>query len=72
VKRGKPFLVFQDGTLTACKPISASDLADYIADKAELARIGRYYATQSMLVLNPATRTRAEPCLSESGFSNRL
>ena len=24
-------------------------------DKAELARIGRYYATESMLLLNPAT-----------------
>ena len=122
VKQGKPFLVFGDGTLTACKPISDDDLATYIAeclhdnrgwnrvlpiggpgqaitprqqgealfallgrnprfrqvpvalldgiigalttaslllpslaDKAELARIGRYYATQSMLVLNPDT-----------------
>ena len=122
VKRGKPFLIFGDGTLTACKPISDGDLGCYIAeclddesrrnrvlpiggpgeaitsrqqgerlfallgqpprfkqvpvklldviiavlsaagrlvpalaDKAELARIGRYYATESMLVLNPAT-----------------
>jgi len=122
VKRGKPFLVFGDGTLTACKPISDGDLGGYIADclddesrrnrvlpiggsgeaitprqqgehlfallgqparfkqvpvklldviiavlsaagrlvpaladKAELARIGRYYATESMLVLDPAT-----------------
>lgn len=122
VKRGKPFLVFGDGTLTACKPISDDDLAAYLADclddegrrnrilpiggpgeaispkaqgehlfallgreprfrhvpvalldgivtllailgrwvpslaaKAELARIGRYYATESMLVLDPAT-----------------
>jgi divinyl chlorophyllide a 8-vinyl-reductase len=122
VKRGKPFLVFGDGRLTACKPISDGDLAEYLvdcledegrrnrilpiggpgaavtpreqgehlfallgrtprfrevpiavldgaigllgvlgrvvpvlADKAELARIGRYYATQSMLVLNPQT-----------------
>ena len=122
VKQGKPFLVFGDGTLTACKPISDDDLADYIADclddanrrnrvlpiggpgdaitprqqgehlfkllgraprfkhvpvalldgiigvlgtvgrvlpvlaaKAEHARIGRYYATESMLVLDPAT-----------------
>ncbi len=122
MKRGKPFLVFRDGTLTACKPISDDDLADYLADcleddrrwncvlpiggpgeaitprqqgealfallgrkprfrhvplalldgvvsalsaaahlapslsdKAELARIGRYYATESMLVLNPET-----------------
>jgi divinyl chlorophyllide a 8-vinyl-reductase len=31
VRRGKPFLVFGDGTLTACKPISDEDLADYIA-----------------------------------------
>ncbi len=117
VKRGKPFLVFGDGTLTACKPISDDDLGEYLAgciadparqgrvlpiggpgaaitprqqgeqlfallgrpprfqqvpvalldvivavlgvlgrvlpplaDKAALARIGRYYATESMLV----------------------
>jgi divinyl chlorophyllide a 8-vinyl-reductase len=31
VRRGKPFLVFGDGRLTACKPISDDDLADYIA-----------------------------------------
>jgi divinyl chlorophyllide a 8-vinyl-reductase len=122
VKSGKPFLVFGDGTLTACKPISDDDLGDYLAscldapcrhnrvlpiggpgpaitprqqgeqlfallgkparfkhvpvrmldviisalafaghvvpvlrDKAELARIGRYYATESMLVLDPVT-----------------
>ncbi|MEO1045551.1 MAG: NAD(P)H-binding protein [Pseudomonadota bacterium] len=122
VRRGKPFLLFGDGTLTACKPISDDDLAHFIADclddpalhnrilpiggpgpaitprqqgeklfellgkapnykqvpvamlstiivllriagwlipaaaeKAELARIGRYYATESMLVLNPET-----------------
>ncbi|MEY4266192.1 MAG: hypothetical protein RIS90_727 [Pseudomonadota bacterium] len=120
VRRGKPFLVFGDGRLTACKPISDRDLGEYLADcldqpdrhnrvlpiggpgpaitprqqgeqlfallgrppkfsqvpvalldaiiallgtlgrwipaladKAELARIGRYYATESMLVLNP-------------------
>jgi divinyl chlorophyllide a 8-vinyl-reductase len=122
VRRGRPFLVFGDGTLTACKPISDGDLAVYLADcledegrwnrilpiggpgeaitprqqgealfallgreprfrhvpvalldgiigtlglarrvapslteKRELARIGRYYATESMLVLDPAT-----------------
>ena len=122
VKRGKPFLVFGDGTLTACKPIGDDDLADYLAGcldepgrhnrvlpiggpgeaitprqqgeqlfsllgrpprfksvpvalldavigvlsaggrllpalaaKAELARIGRYYATESMLVLDPVS-----------------
>ncbi len=122
VRRGRPFLVFGDGTLTACKPISDDDLADYLAGcledpdrfdrvlpiggpgealtprqqgemlfellgqppqfrqvpvalldtiigvlatlgrlvpalaaKAELARIGRYYATESMLVLDPVT-----------------
>ena len=122
VRRGRPFLIFGDGTLTACKPISDNDLADYIAgclevearwnrilpiggpgeavtprqqgealfslierpprfqsapvalldviigvlgvlgrfapplaEKAELARIGRYYATESMLVLDPQT-----------------
>lgn len=122
VKSGKPFTVFGDGELTACKPISESDLACYLADcltdparwnrllpvggpgdaisprqqgemlfricgrrprfrrvplrvfdlaipalsalarlrpaladKAELARIGRYYASESMLLLNPET-----------------
>jgi divinyl chlorophyllide a 8-vinyl-reductase len=122
VRAGKPFLVFGDGTLTACKPIADADLGDYLAGclddenrwnrvlpiggpgdaitprqqgeflfallgrpprfrhvpvalfdviiatlgalgrvapsfaaKAELARIGRYYATESMLVLDPAT-----------------
>ncbi len=122
VRRGKPYLVFRDGRLTACKPISDADLAAYLADclederswnrvlpiggpgeaitprqqgealfallgrrprfrhvplmvldgiagalsaaarlapaladKAELARIGRYYATESMLVLDPDT-----------------
>ncbi len=122
VRLGKPFLLFGDGTLTACKPISDDDLGEYLADclsdparrnrvlpiggpgeaitprqqgerlfellgrpprfkrvpvglldliitvlatlgrvvpaltaKAELARIGRYYATESMLVLDPAT-----------------
>lgn len=122
LKQGKAFVVFGDGTLTACKPISDDDLARYLtecfddtsrqnrilpiggpgeavtprqqgehlfsllgrpprfkhvpvklldgiawtlgalgrikpslADKAELARIGRYYATESMLVLDPAS-----------------
>ncbi len=122
VRKGKPFLLFGDGRLTACKPVSDCDLADYIVDclenenrwnrilpiggpgeaitprqqgealfallgqnprfrslpvalldaivallgalgriarplaeKAELARIGRYYATESMLVMDPAT-----------------
>jgi divinyl chlorophyllide a 8-vinyl-reductase len=122
VRRGRPFLVFGDGELTACKPISDADLGDYLAgclddparqgrvlpiggpgeaitprqqgehlfalfgrparfrhipvgvldaaiaalaaagrlipalaDKAEFARIGRYYATESMLVHDPVT-----------------
>ena len=120
VRAGKPFLVFGDGTLTACKPISDRDLARFLVDcisdatrngcilpiggpgpaitpkiqgemlhrllgreprfrsvtpkllaliarllgvgakllpglarHAELARIGHYYATESMLVWNP-------------------
>ncbi len=122
VRRGKHFLVFGDGRLTACKPISDGDLGEYLAacldalgrqrrilpiggpgeaitprqqgehlfallgrpvrirqapvallgvivgvlgtlgrvvpalaEKAELARIGRYYATESMLVLDPVS-----------------
>ena len=119
VQKGKPFLVFGNGCLTACKPISGQDLTRYLAncledsqlqnailpiggegpamtpreqsealfqflgsppkfrhvpvklfdaiifvlsvlglnDKAALARIGRYYATESMLVWNAATST---------------
>jgi len=34
---------------------AAARLAPALADKAELARIGRYYATESMLVLDPGT-----------------
>jgi divinyl chlorophyllide a 8-vinyl-reductase len=30
VRRGQPFLLFGDGTLTACKPISDADLAEYL------------------------------------------
>jgi divinyl chlorophyllide a 8-vinyl-reductase len=122
VRNGKPFLIFGNGELTACKPISDHDVADYVAAcltdesrwnrvlpiggpgeaitprkqgellfsllgrpakfrsvpigfidivakglvlagrvapslavKAELAKIGRYYATESMLVLDPLT-----------------
>ncbi|MEM8772457.1 MAG: NAD(P)H-binding protein [Pseudomonadota bacterium] len=32
VKAGKPYLMFGDGELTACKPISDNDLGSYIAD----------------------------------------
>lgn len=122
VQRGKPYLVFGDGRLTACKPIGDADLGRYVAGcltdpgrhrrilpiggpgpaitpreqgeklfellgraprfkhvplawldaiikllgaagrvapslaaKSELAKIGRYYATESMLVLDPAS-----------------
>lgn len=132
VKKGKPFLIFGDGTRTACKPISDPDLGDFIAgclddparhnlilpiggpgpaitprqqgaylfqllgkeprfksvpvglldgiiavlqvlgtvipalaDKAELARIGRYYATESMLVWN-AEANRYDETLTPS------
>ena len=122
VKNGKPYVMFGNGELTACKPISEADLARFIADcledpekrnkilpvggpgkaitareqgkmifellgrepkfrkapiqmfdviipvltvlskffpglkeKAEFARIGKYYCSESMLVLNPTT-----------------
>ncbi len=122
VRAGKPFLIFGDGNLTRCKPISDGDLARFItgcidnpetlgrilpiggpgpavslrdagtllftaagkpprfksvspkmftyaarvlglgaglsgwlAEKAEYARIAHYYATESMLVIDPAT-----------------
>ena len=138
VRKGKPFLVFGDGTLTACKPISDDDLGLYLAeclddesrrnrilpiggpgeaitprqqgdhlfrllgrepkfrqvpvglldaiigvlgalgrlsprlrDKAELARIGRYYATESMLVLDPVTG-RYDPTSTPSAGQDTL
>jgi divinyl chlorophyllide a 8-vinyl-reductase len=134
VKRGKPFLLFGDGTGTACKPISDADLGAYIADcldspslqnrilpiggpgpaitprdqgealfallgkppkfrrvpvsllsaiiatlatlgrlspslrdKAELARIGRYYATESMLVFDTAQCNYSAGATPETG-----
>ncbi len=134
VAQGKPFLVFGDGELTRCKPISDRDLArfiangvgnraryntilpiggpgpaitprgqgamlfeltgrktryrqvparmfdvavavlslgerwfDRIADAAEYARIGRYYATQSMLVLDPETGEYSEAATPSFG-----
>lgn len=124
LQQGKPFLLFGNGKLTACKPISDQDLGQYLAhcledkqlqnavlpiggpgpaitpleqalclfqlmgkpprikhvplgllegiifvldtlgriipalaDKAELARIGRYYATESMLVWDTQTQS---------------
>jgi divinyl chlorophyllide a 8-vinyl-reductase len=134
VRAGKPFLVFGDGTLTACKPISDDDLAAYLADcldhperdnrvlpiggpgpaltplaqgallfrllgkparyrhvpvalldgiirglsiagrlspklavKAELARIGRYYATESMLVWDAQSQRFDAAATPETG-----
>ena len=134
VRSGKPYLMFGDGRLTACKPISDDDLAAYLAeclddtsrhdrvlpiggpgpaitpleqgeklfaltgrppkytrvpvamldviigvlstlgrvipplaDKAEFARIGRYYATESMLVLDPRTGRYEADGTPESG-----
>ena len=134
VKAGKPFLIFGDGNLTRCKPISDGDLARFIAgcidnpaalgrilpiggpgpaislreqgellcevagqpprftsispnlfnyaervlalgagvsgwfaEKAEYARIARYYATESMLVLDPVSGTYSAELTPEFG-----
>ncbi|MFZ9757135.1 MAG: NAD(P)H-binding protein [Burkholderiaceae bacterium] len=134
VLAGKPFLVFGDGQLTRCKPISDEDLADYLIDclshadranqilpiggpgpalspldqvhllegllghrvriksvpvgllksiagllsvagwfskaardKAELARIGLYYATESMLVWDESAGAYSESLTPETG-----
>lgn len=32
VKTGKPYVMFGDGTLASCKPISETDLARFMAD----------------------------------------
>lgn len=134
VREGKPFFLFGDGELTACKPISDADLARFIANqvdnaqshgrilpiggpgpaitlkrqgetlfeaagleprfrrvpvamftaaarvlslgalvsqwfaqKAEYARIARYYATESMLVLDPETGEYSAEATPEFG-----
>ncbi len=134
VAQGRPFLVFADGKLTACKPISDADLGRFLAltltdpamrnrilpiggpgpaitpldqaamlerltgqpvrikrvpvslmhgivglltalgtlypglrAKAQLARIGRYYATQSMLLWNPASQSYDADATPEFG-----
>lgn len=134
VLRGKPFLLFGDGTLTRCKPISDDDLARFIvqciddptrhdcilpiggpepaitpreqgallfelagrppryrripiwlvdavvavlsaaerlsaraAGAAEYARIARYYATQSMLALDPSSGDYSEDMTPQAG-----
>jgi divinyl chlorophyllide a 8-vinyl-reductase len=134
VQSGKSFLLFGDGQLTSCKPISDKDLGEYLVscidnssqhnqilpiggpgmaitplqqgeklfeligktpkfsnvpislmnviittlsllgsiipglkDKAELAKIGRYYATESMLVLDPHTGQYDEKLTPSAG-----
>jgi divinyl chlorophyllide a 8-vinyl-reductase len=134
VRQGSPFLIFGDGELTRCKPISEEDLARFIvdqldlpggqsavlpiggpgpaislrqqgemifelldkpprfrsvppgvlrgaaallsflgllskrlADKAELARIGHYYATESMLVWDEETSSYQADATPETG-----
>ncbi|MEM1052287.1 MAG: NAD(P)H-binding protein [Pseudomonadota bacterium] len=134
VRNGKPFFLFGDGELTACKPISDADLARFIvaqvdddralgailpiggpgpaitlkrqgellfeaagrdpefrhvpislfnaaaglfslgtwasewfANKAEYARIARYYATESMLLLDPETGEYSAEATPEFG-----
>jgi divinyl chlorophyllide a 8-vinyl-reductase len=138
VKAGKPFLMFGNGALTACKPISNKDLAHFMvsclddpqlqnailpiggpgpamtprqqgellfkvlgqppkfrsvplqlmniiiggcsllgrvsprfADKAEMAKIGRYYATESMLVWD-TQNTRYDAALTPSHGTDHL
>jgi divinyl chlorophyllide a 8-vinyl-reductase len=42
VRAGKPFVVFGDGRLTACKPIADEDLAGYLAERlVDAGSIGR-------------------------------
>jgi divinyl chlorophyllide a 8-vinyl-reductase len=134
VRQGKPFLIFGNGELTRCKPISDDDLgrflsacvteadkrggilpiggpgpaitlkeqgemifelaarqprfksvpvglftvasrvlslgapfSEWFAEKAEYARIARYYATESMLVLDPDTDTYSADATPEFG-----
>jgi divinyl chlorophyllide a 8-vinyl-reductase len=42
-------------------------VSSWAADKAEYARIARYYATQSMLLLDPATGAYSESATPETG-----
>ena len=45
----------------------AARIVPALAAKAELARIGHYYATESMLVLNPATGRYDAAATPETG-----
>jgi divinyl chlorophyllide a 8-vinyl-reductase len=45
----------------------AARLKPSLAAKAELARIGRYYATESMLVLDPETGNYSAEATPETG-----
>lgn len=139
VLAGKPFLLFSDGNLTRCKPISDRDLArfiaecvvnadrrgatlpiggpgpaislkqqgellfeaagmepqfrqvpigmfdaaiavlslgerlsDWMAEKAEYTRIGKYYATESMLLLDPGTSEYSADMTPEFGEDTLL
>ena len=46
---------------------AASCIAPSLAEKAELARIGRHYATESMLVMNPETGRYAAAAIPSTG-----
>jgi divinyl chlorophyllide a 8-vinyl-reductase len=76
VKAGKPFLLFGDGELTACKPISDSDLARFIVNQLDEHREGTVVrpiggpgpaiapAAQAVLLCNAANvplKTRSLP-----------
>ena len=52
MRAGKPYVMFGDGTLTACKPISDRDLAEYIAGCVE--DTGRHNKTMALGGPGPA------------------
>ncbi|MDX1569243.1 MAG: NAD(P)H-binding protein [Xanthomonadales bacterium] len=58
VRDGKPFLVFGDGTLTACKPIGERDLARFLADC--LDDVGKHDAIMPIGGPGPAITPRAQ------------
>ena len=64
VRRGKPFLLFGDGRLTACKPISDRDLGDYLANC--LVRTDRHNTARAgqQVVCLAGSPAKVQPCAS--------
>lgn len=60
VKQGKPYVMFGDGNLASCKPISEQDLAKFMADC--ITGMGSRYGAVDVLDLRAICVVRQAPC----------